>query len=195
MEAADRKDPIGLSHTNIVLGTCPQCKTGHLFDKGTMYGCVNYPNCKFSINKEILGAKISSTAVSQLLSDKTTSNRIKFVKEDENGKPKEFFAHLALKRDEGGAWKLSFNFDVPLGSCPKCKTGKIYEKDKCYKCNNPSCGAYAFKTYYSAKLSPSHIAKLLVDPHQVSIQIETKMKAKRRVMLHMKDVFKEQDKK
>lgn len=184
------KDTLGITHKNIILGKCPQCKKGDVFDKGAVYGCTQYPDCDFAIPKQILKANISSTTVKQLLDDHITWERIVFTKEEEDGATKEFFAHLILFKTPEGKYTAKFEFNVPLGACPKCKNGKIHERDKCYKCDNKNCGAYAFKSYFGTKLKPSHISNLLAEPFQISIVISTKSNHKRRVMLYLKDVFK-----
>ncbi|NOS92269.1 MAG: hypothetical protein HOP30_10135 [Cyclobacteriaceae bacterium] len=183
-------NPIDIAHQNILLGKCPQCKKGDVFDKGIIYGCTNYPGCKFSISKEIAKTKISQTHIRQLISDGLTHEKIAFTKEAEDGEKKEFLCHLSLVKDEAGIYKATFNFDVPLGNCPMCKTGKIYELEKCYKCRNKQCGAYCFKSYMGTPLKPAHVNKLLNIPNKITFQIKTKSGSTRKVLVFLKDVFK-----
>ncbi len=82
-------------------GNCPCCKNGQMIDRKTFLGCSEYKNgCKFSINKTILGKKLTDKNITDLLEKGITSNIKGFV-----GKSNNFDAKLAIKDN-----KVTFEF-------------------------------------------------------------------------------------
>lgn len=191
MSENDNHDRIEIEGNSIELGECPNCRRANIIDKGPVYGCENYPVCKFTIHKEILGKKISVTIVKQLVNHAVTPKRLEFMKEDSNsGEVVAFDAHLCLEKIDGVLTVRTKKY-IPLGKCPRCKKGNFTERDKVYKCDNKDCGAYCFKNFWEVPLSPGHIQKMLGDPGHVTVSKLTKDKKNtRRVKLEMKDLIK-----
>lgn len=80
---------------------CPICSKGEMIERDKFWGCSGYKDgCKFSIAKEIAGAKISLKTVKEICKKKK-SGKLKFT-----GKKGEFEAELIIKPDN----TVGFNF-------------------------------------------------------------------------------------
>lgn len=100
VESIQRKKSTKTYSTENV-GKCKLCD-GQVVDKGTFYGCSNYSSskCTFTLSKQILGKKISTTQIKKLLETGQTDVIKGFKREN-----KQFDA--ALKLTEGN-FKVSF---------------------------------------------------------------------------------------
>lgn len=83
------------SFSNETIGKCKLCD-GTVVDKGSFYGCSNYSKtkCTFTLSKQILGKKISTTQMKKLLETGQTDIMKGFKKGD-----KHFDAALKLTED------------------------------------------------------------------------------------------------
>lgn len=87
-----------------ILGKCPLCNNGDIFEGKNNFYCSNYKldnACKFTIGKEICGSKITETDIKILLTGKKT--KVKKFKSPKTGK--DFSASLSLR--DG---KIEFKF-------------------------------------------------------------------------------------
>lgn len=85
-------------------GSCPSCRKGTMIDRKTFIGCSNYRNgCKFTINRTILGKKLTDKQVTDLLEKGTTS----MIKGFTSKAGKSFDAKLTIT--DG---KVSFVFEM-----------------------------------------------------------------------------------
>ncbi|MBM6618835.1 DNA topoisomerase III [Bacillus suaedaesalsae] len=92
--------------SNETVGKCKLCE-GQVVDKGSFYGCSNYSKtkCTFTLSKQILGKKISSTQIKKLLETGSTDVIKGFKKGD-----KPFDAALKLTEDN---FKVTFMINEP----------------------------------------------------------------------------------
>lgn len=88
------------SESNIAL--CPKCKTGHIQDRKTFYGCTNYQNgCRQTFPKKYVEKNLTKTQVKALCEKGKTS----VIKGFKSKKGKTFDAHVIYK---DGAMQLEF---------------------------------------------------------------------------------------
>lgn len=75
---------------------CPMCNNGAMIDRGQFYGCSNYPDCKFTVSKEICSKKINEDILKNLCNNGETNKLKGFTSKKGN----DFEAKLVLeKRD------------------------------------------------------------------------------------------------
>lgn len=85
------------------IGKCPSCKTGHIVERKSFYGCTGYKDgCRFSLPKKWSGKTISPTNIKKLLTVRKT-NVIKGFKSKKGNK----FDALLLLNDQN---KLEMSF-------------------------------------------------------------------------------------
>lgn len=136
------------------IGICPVCgKSVVELPKG--YGCSGYPECKFSIFKQIAGRTMRKKDIINLLTKGTTGELSGFKSRD--GKP--FSAELIIK-DGQVSWAP---FEKPTDiQCPKC--GKyLVQSSMAYKCLDDNCGFILWKNICGHKLSENEVHDLLKD--------------------------------
>lgn len=183
----------GLSESDIVLGTCPNCEN-EIIDKGKLYGCTGYPKCKFAIHKTMYGIQLSGSIIRELINKGFTSKRFELhTLESTKSDPKTYTANLVLKKVDN-LFKVKPELSLPLGDCPACKQGIITERENVYKCVNDACGAFSYKNYWEIKITANHMRKLLGSPGFISADKETKGGSKKRIRLKVEDLFKENKK-
>ncbi|WP_051302494.1 DNA topoisomerase 3 [Salibacterium aidingense] len=78
------------------LGTCPKCGNGEVLDRKKLYGCSNYPNCRFHVFKTLAGKKLQTRIIQQLLSERETEMMEGFISK----KGKSFKAYLVLNEQQ-----------------------------------------------------------------------------------------------
>jgi DNA topoisomerase-3 len=61
-----------------------------------------------------------------------------------------------------------------LGICPKCKKGKVLEKEKVYKCDNKECDFFISKVICNGKIGKRDIKKLLEGKPTGAIKFKSK---------------------
>lgn len=158
------------------VGVCPKCGAAVIAGKN-YYRCVQYkkePNpCDFICGKEYLGAKISETEMKALLAGKQTAEKdmvtgkgVKFKSalKIEDGRVKPSFAIAAKRETEAPLNPEEIRDIKSLGSCPHCKTGKIYEGTEFFLCTNrntSSCNWQIKKKIKSADVSSKDVKALL----------------------------------
>lgn len=160
------------NRTNVVfsppkpIGTCPVCSEGKIWEGSKSFYCDQYrekdangnPKCHFTIWKSISGGTITRKDACELLNDGITKAKVKLKNKDGES----YTSKLQLIQTDTGDYKV-IRYKTPdkeIGTCPLCK-GKVLEKDKVYKCNNPQCNAMIYKTLYKAKLTGSEALVLL----------------------------------
>ena len=184
---------LGLSESDIILGTCPNCE-GEIIDKGKLYGCTDYPKCKFSIHKVMYGMQLSGSIVRELINKGFTAKRFELhTKESTKRDPKTYTANLVLENKDN-EFKVRPELALPLGDCPACKDGVITERENVFKCNNDKCGAYSYKNYWEIAITANHMRKLLGSPGYISADKQTKDGSKKRIRLRVTDLFKQNKK-
>lgn len=87
--------------SDAIICKCPKC-AGDIKDKGTLYGCTNYPKCDFNIPKSLLKRPITPLEVEQLCNTRSTHELSGFVSK----KNRPFSAKLILNDQ----LKLEFKF-------------------------------------------------------------------------------------
>lgn len=157
------------------LGECPLCKRP-VFQGKSFYLCSGYKKglhpCSFLLPMERIGASITPKDVKLLLAGKPTgvkSMKTKAGKELKDSfvltEKGELLPSFALKSADQKTEDLSNLNDRPsLGTCPKCKVGKICEGNRFYVCSNRANGACDWsmgKTILDSEISPEEVSTLL----------------------------------
>ncbi len=152
----------GLSAKNI--GVCPACKRGTIIQGNRAYGCTHYnKGCRFLVNKEISGKKLTLKQVSDLISKGKTS---KLTFKDQDGNP--FTANLALDPQKGLSFETVAKKEKtpqekkPL-ICPKCRQGHIIEGKAAHGCNRfrQGCHFVVSKEISGKKISSAQLKALV----------------------------------
>lgn len=85
------------------VGSCVQCSSGSLVDKGKFYGCTNYPDCTFTLPKKWSKKTIPKKNIQELLKSGKTSKITGFKSKKGN----KYSAYLTLDDEQ----KISMGFD------------------------------------------------------------------------------------
>ncbi|RAP34811.1 DNA topoisomerase III, partial [Candidatus Marinamargulisbacteria bacterium SCGC AAA071-K20] len=142
-----------------ILGNCPKCEDGKVFESKKAWGCSNWKEkeCKFAIWKELAGKTITEKQVETLFKKGITSV-IKGFK-SKSGNP----FNAALKIHEGA---VVFDFQKEaIGTCPLCQ-GDIVETAKAFSCDNwktTGCKFAIWKEIAKRKMKKDEAIKLIKD--------------------------------
>jgi DNA topoisomerase-3 len=173
-----------------LVGKCPKCG-GSVFENGMNYVCEKAigagKTCDFRGSTIILQQPIDRTQMAKLLSEGKTEKLSGFVSKKTNRK---FDAFLVMKKGvitfefpprekkRGGAAKegakeepkvvLDFAALQPVGTCPKCKKGKVFDGPTSYICERSQaetkpCTFKIGKTILSQPVDLVQAKKLLTD--------------------------------
>ena len=123
---------------------CPICGE-KINDRGNFYGCAGYPNCNFTVSKEIAEVEIDKELLTVLVEKGETKELEGFVSKTGN----DFKAKLVVNEEKEQVDFKFVNNDEELKiDCPVCKKeaknenretiGKIVDKGKFYGCSNYS---------------------------------------------------------
>ena len=133
------------------VGKCPKCgRPVVALQKG--YGCSGYPECDFSIFKNVAGVDLTDKNVSDLLAGRETSVIPGFKKKDGGT----FSAALILNEEHKISW-APFENKTEL-KCPKC--GKpLIKTPSTYKCSE--CDFILWSKICEKTLTEAQVAKLI----------------------------------
>jgi DNA topoisomerase-3 len=150
---------------------CPRCGHAPFRESFRAYECPN-PDCKLIVWKNMAGREFERDEVVQLLSEKKVGPLEGF----RSKLGRAFAAVVSLGED----WKQKFDFEnngaensrqafvpvnpEPLGTCPLCKTGKVFETASAYACENSGeakCKFRVGKNILQRDIPREQIAKLL----------------------------------
>ena len=147
------------------IGTCPACKQGTIIQGNRAYGCTHFnKGCRFLVNKEISGKKMTVKQIHDLITKGKTST-LTFKGAD----GKEFTARLALDprtglsfEDIGKKKKQPPKEKGPL-TCPKCKQGQIIEGKAAHGCNRfrQGCHFVVSKEIAGKKITAAQLRTLI----------------------------------
>jgi len=109
--------------------TCPKCEKGKLLKGKAAYGCSEWKNdCKFKVDFEIFGKKISDKQLSDLIKNKKTGLIKGFSIEE-----KKADGILIFKDDFTIAFKAEEKQEM---KCPKCQNGTILKGKSAFGCSS-----------------------------------------------------------
>jgi DNA topoisomerase-3 len=151
---------------------CPRCGQGPFRESFRAFECPN-PECKLIVWKNMAGREFERDEVVRLLEEKKVGPLEGF----RSKLGRSFAAVVSLGED----WKQKFDFEnngsgsaghafaptnpEPLGPCPICKTGRVFETAMAYACENSSgtqqCKFRVGKTILQREIPREQIVKLL----------------------------------
>lgn len=140
------------------IAECPACKVGQIVANRNVFGCTRWKDgCEFKIWKRTFGRELKDQEVNELITKGETPELV-FVSKNK----KKYKAKLILVDRKTGEVKLEFsNQKIELGTCLKCKKGKIVDRGKFLGCSMyPDCNFTFSKTIKSKSISHEQLAKL-----------------------------------
>jgi len=109
--------------------SCPKCKNGKLLKGKAAYGCSEWKNdCKFKVDFEIFGKKISDKQFSDLIKNKKTGLIKGFILEE-----KKIDGKLIFKDDYSIGFEAAEKQEM---KCPKCQNGSILKGKSAFGCSS-----------------------------------------------------------
>ena len=117
---------------------CPRCSAGPFKESFKAYEC---PACKLLIWKNMAGRELEREDV-QILLEKGLVGPLEGFR-SKMGRP--FSAIVKLGEDfkptfdfgnDNEAQEVDFSLLVPIGACPICKDGTVYDSEKAFVCNH-----------------------------------------------------------
>jgi len=146
---------------------CPRCGAGPFKESFKAYEC---PGCKLLVWKNMAGRELEREEVKTLLETRQVGPLEGF--RSKMGRPfsaivkldDEFKATFDFGNDENEATEIDFSQLTPIGTCPVCKDGTVYNAEKAYLCSNApkkTCTFRMGKTILQREIPVEQAQKLI----------------------------------